>query len=128
MSFKSGISYSLHKEIILVYLVSLVALAVQLGMLFATVEWANLSLMISKVISMEPLLFLISVFESILFLRKIGLNEHLQTNDMTNKQKLILGTSIVFILLRLVFAYVFKDSFFERGNRHTSINQIAMNY
>ena len=47
---------------------------------------------------------------------------------MTNKQKkLILGTSIVFILLRLVFAYVFKDSFFERGNRHTSINQIAMN-
>lgn len=50
--FKSGISYSLHKEIILVYLVSLVALAVQLGMLFATVEWANLSLMISKVISM----------------------------------------------------------------------------
>ena len=50
--FKSGISYSLHKEIILVYLVSLFALAVQLGMLFATVEWANLSLMISKVISM----------------------------------------------------------------------------
>lgn len=47
---------------------------------------------------------------------------------MTNKQKkLILGTSIVFILLRLVFAYIFKDSFFERGNRHTSINQIAMN-
>ena len=50
--FKSGARYSLPKEILLVYLVSVIALVVQLGVLTIAVEFVQLSLMVSKVIAM----------------------------------------------------------------------------